>query len=100
MNSQIRYCSFNDELDFFVPDDWVLVTLAMPDKETKRRAINWLENHGEDRIVIYNGAQRPSKGDLNWASQLTGDGVMYYFFFENTKTATMFKITQGVLAGD
>lgn len=96
MNSQIRYCSLNDELDFFVNDDWVVVCLNMPDKPTKRQAVDWLERYSEDRVVIYNGGQRPQVGESNWGPTMMGDGTMYYFFFENTKTATMFKVANGI----
>lgn len=96
INSHIRYCSINDELDFFVNEDWAIVCLAMPDKRTKRQAVEWLEQHGEGRIVIYNGGQRPNIGEANWGPMMLGDGTMYYFFFENTKTATMFKVANGI----
>jgi hypothetical protein len=96
MNPLIRYCSLNDELDFFVNEDWAIVCLAMPDKTTKRQAIEWLEHYSNDRVVIYNGGQRPNLNEVRWGPTMLGDGTMYYFFFENPKTATMFKVANGV----
>ena len=91
----IRYCSMDDELDFFVDDDWAVVQLNISEKRSKRRATEWLERYGTGRIVIYNGAHRPTAGTKNWGDQLLGSGS-YYFFFENKKTAAMFKVAHDV----
>lgn len=90
--ADIKFISMDDELDFFVEDDWPVVVRHFKNKYEKRQSVRWIENYASGRVVIYNGAVRPEPGSTRWPKQILSDGVTYYFFFEDKDVATMFKV--------
>lgn len=90
--AEIKYVSMDDELDFFVDDDWPVVMRYFTSKHDKRSAVYWIEKYVKGCVVIYNGGVKPRYFEESVSDIVLGDGKTYYFFFEDSDSAAMFKV--------
>lgn len=91
--SKIRYVQNNEELEWFRGPSWLGINITADYGYEKFYITEWLEKHTKNIILIYNGAVRPAKGDMGWATKLLGEERKFTLFFEDRDEALHFKMS-------
>jgi hypothetical protein len=91
---KFEYCSSLDHAKWLVPDVSLGFQLSaeMLDSIGRYKLKQWIEQHCEGTVWMWNGCEMPSPGQETWGHLVSPSGVGI-FFFEKEHDRVLFQLT-------